>query len=139
MAQDELITNGLEAAGFPLDAYLKAKNELIRLTRRDAKNLTEDEINKLTDLIERNAEGDYRLKMLDSTGRGGLVGSTAIEKLDQLLEFYRSSPRAGGCTTQELVSLRWKRGDRTVGHEMFLNSSCDRTFRSTLRYQSDLR
>ena len=57
MSEDDLINNGLEAIGFPRNACRRTKAGLTRLAQCTKTHLTEDELTRLIDRIEHNAEG----------------------------------------------------------------------------------
>jgi len=46
-----------------------------------------------------------------------------LKGLDELLRFYRSSPR-GGCTTTDTITISQVRDGKTIATEQFTDGSC---------------
>jgi hypothetical protein len=75
--------------------------------------------------IEREWSRDRR--MFTSTNRVSLgdltLTKTDVDGLDKLLKFYRSSPR-NGCTTVDEISISQRHNDKLIATEQFTDGSC---------------
>jgi hypothetical protein len=66
-------------------------------------------------------------RQLSDVGRAELgqvtLTDSDLKGLDEVLRFYRSSPR-GGCTTEDTITISQVRDGKTVATERFTDDSC---------------
>jgi hypothetical protein len=79
------------------------------------------------------------VSVTDADGRAWLdLSAEDLAGLDRLFDFYRSNPR-GGCTTTDEVAIRWFRGETKIASEHLTDSSCLTDYHDLSSFPDEIR